>query len=88
MNQRVQSINDAQDVFLGVAWVLPAEKRLFQLFPYIVHMDGVEDTNKEKQTLFTAAAHDANGHICSHSCVPFCQISVGRKSNVWERSGL
>jgi hypothetical protein len=47
-------------VFLGVAWVLPAEKRLFQLFPYV---DGVEDTNKEKQTLFTATAHDATGNM-------------------------
>jgi hypothetical protein len=63
MNRCAQGINDAQDVFLGVAWVLPAEKRLFQLFPYIVHMDGVEDTNNEKQTLFTATARDANGNM-------------------------
>jgi hypothetical protein len=57
-------IQDTQDVFLGVAWVLLAEKRLFNLFPYVlVHMDGVEDTNNEKRTLFTATGCDANGNM-------------------------
>jgi hypothetical protein len=41
MNHRAQGLSDSQDVFLGVAWVLPAEKRLFQLFPIVVHMDCV-----------------------------------------------
>jgi hypothetical protein len=63
MNRRAQGIYDTQDVFLGVAWVLPVEKCRFQLFPYVVHMDGVEDTNNEKRTLFTATARDANGNM-------------------------
>lgn len=63
MNRRAHGIQDTQDVFLGVAWVLPPEKRLFQLFPFVVHMDGVEDTNNEKRTLFTATGHDANGKM-------------------------
>jgi hypothetical protein len=68
MNRRAQGIHDTQDVFLGVAWVLPAEKRLFHLFPYVVHMDGVEDTNNEKRTLFTATGRDANGNMFTLLC--------------------
>jgi hypothetical protein len=63
MNRLAQGIRDTQDVFLGVAWVLPAEKRLFNLFPYVIHMDGVEDTNNKKRTLFTATGRDANGNM-------------------------
>jgi hypothetical protein len=64
MNRLAQGIHDTQDVFLGVAWVLPTEKCLFNLFPYVVHMDGVvEDTNNEKRTLFTATGRDANGNM-------------------------
>jgi hypothetical protein len=64
MNRLAQGIHDTQDVFLGVAWVLPTEKCLFNLFPFVVHMDGVvEDTNNEKRTLFTATGRDANGNM-------------------------
>jgi hypothetical protein len=64
MNRLAQGIHDTQDVFLGMAWVLPTEKCLFNLFPYVVHMDGVEDTNNEKRTLFTATTgRDANGNM-------------------------
>jgi hypothetical protein len=31
-NHRAQGLGNSQDVFLGVAWVLPREKRLLQLF--------------------------------------------------------
>jgi hypothetical protein len=58
MNRRAQGIDDAQDVFLAVAWVLPAEKRLFQLFPFVLHLDSVEDTNNEKRPLFTVTGRD------------------------------
>jgi hypothetical protein len=63
INQHAQGIQDTQDVFLGVAWVLPAEKHLFNLFPCIVHMDGVEDTNNEKRTLFTDTGCGTNGNM-------------------------
>jgi hypothetical protein len=33
MNRCAQGINDAQEVFLGVAWVLPAEKLFSNSFP-------------------------------------------------------
>jgi hypothetical protein len=85
-------IQDTQDVFLGVAWVLPAEKHLFNLFPYVVHMDGVEDTNNEKRTLFTATCCDANGNmfmiLCDFlpnqcACFFFDGISECFSLNVW-----
>lgn len=44
MNRRAQGLVDSQDILLAVAWVLPAEKHLFHLFPYVVHIDGVEES--------------------------------------------
>jgi hypothetical protein len=63
MNRRAQGIDDTQDVFLAVAWVLPAEKRLFQLFPFVLHLDSVEDTNNEKRPLFTVTGRDSMGNM-------------------------
>jgi hypothetical protein len=60
-NHRAQGLGDSQDVFLGVAWVLPGEKRLLQLFPFAIHMDCVEDTNNEKRSLFTATGRASMG---------------------------
>jgi hypothetical protein len=61
MNHHAQGLQDSQDVFLGVAWVLPGEKHLLQLFPYVIHIDCVEDTNNEKRSLFTATGRDSSG---------------------------
>jgi hypothetical protein len=63
MNQRAQGLVDSQDILLAVAWVLPAEKHLFHLFPYVVHIDGIEDTNNEKWPLFTLTGRDSMGNM-------------------------
>ena len=54
-------LTNAQHLMLAIAWVIPQEKRLFNLYPEVIFMDITSDTNKEKQTLFTITGKTASG---------------------------
>ena len=55
-------VDDCQDLLLAYAWVLPEERRQFELYPFVVHIDGTNSTNKESRPLVTVTGRDALGN--------------------------
>jgi hypothetical protein len=55
-------LHDNQELLLAVAWVLPAERRQFQCFPNVIHIDTTSDTNKEQRPLLTVTGRDSEGN--------------------------
>jgi hypothetical protein len=60
--QELQLTND-QQLMIGCAWVTPNEKRLFQMFPEVVHVDATADTNNENRPLTTITIRDSRGNV-------------------------
>ena len=58
----MRRVDDSQDLLLAFAWVLPEEHRQFSLYPFVVHIDGTNSTNKESRPLVTVTGRDALGH--------------------------
>jgi hypothetical protein len=54
-------LENSQKLMIGCAWIHPKEKRLFQLFPEVVHVDSTADTNKEGRPLLTMTGRDSSG---------------------------
>ena len=48
---------------MGIAWVIPCEKRLFEMFPQVVLVDTTNDTNNEGRPLLTMTGKDSNGKM-------------------------
>ena len=46
---------------MAVAWVIPCERKLFEMFPEVVKVDCTNDTNNENRPLLTVTAKDSNG---------------------------
>jgi hypothetical protein len=46
---------------IGCAWLLPEEKRLFCLFPEVLHIDATACTNREDCPLLTITGRDSRG---------------------------
>ena len=55
-------VDDCQDLLLAYAWVLPEERRQFELYPFVVHIDGTNSTNKESRPLVTVTGRDGLGN--------------------------
>jgi len=60
-HRKLLEVRDDQKLMMGLAWVLPLEKELLNLFPEVIFVDVIADTNKEERPLFTATAKDSNG---------------------------
>ena len=50
-------------MLIAVVWILPEEKRLFNMYPEVLYIDVTSDTNKEKRPLFTITGRTALGII-------------------------
>ena len=48
---------------MGFAWVIPRERRIFNLFPEIMTVNTVASTNKENRPLLTITGKDSNGKM-------------------------
>ena len=48
-------------MLIAVVWILPEEKRLFNMYPEVLYIDVTSDTNKEKRPLFTITGRTALG---------------------------
>ena len=48
LHQAALMVEDKQDLMIGCAWVIPAEKCLFKMFGDVLHIDCMADTNVEK----------------------------------------
>ena len=59
----IMDLNSAQHLMIAIAWVLPKEKRLFNLYPEVLFIDITSDTNKEKRPLLTVTAKTALGSM-------------------------
>lgn len=58
-----QKLNSTQNLFMAIAWVTPQEKKYFPMFPEVIFIDCVEDTNNEKRPLLTITGRDAHGEM-------------------------
>jgi MULE transposase domain len=67
-----QGLLPSQDIMLALAWVLPFDKKLFNLFPFVIHLDSTNATNRENRPLFTMSLRDTFGkqHIFFRALIP------------------
>jgi hypothetical protein len=52
-----------QDLMIGCAWTIPAEKCLFKTFSEVLHIDCTADTNQEDRPFLTITGRDSNGNM-------------------------
>ena len=62
-NRSNRNLTNEQNLLVALAWVVPSERRLFQLFPETLFVDSVEDTNNEGRPLLTMSGCDSNGKM-------------------------
>ena len=55
-------LTDKQDLMSACGQVLTREKKLFQMFPQVVHVDTNSDTNNKNQPLVTITSRDTKGN--------------------------
>ena len=60
-HQDVMELTSAQHLMIAICWVLPQEKRLFDLYPEVLFIDITSDSNKEKRPLFTVTGRTTAG---------------------------
>ena len=56
-------VMENQDLMIGLAWVLPIKKQFFTLFPEVIYVDVIKDTNKDDRPLLTVTGKDSNGKM-------------------------
>ena len=54
-------IKEHQKMLITIVWILPEEKRLFNMYLEVLYIDVTSDTNKEKRPLFTITGRTALG---------------------------
>ena len=52
-----------QNLLIALAWVVPEERRMFELFPETLFVDSTEDTNNEGRPLFTMGGCTSEGKM-------------------------
>ena len=62
-NRSNRNLSNEQNLLVALAWVVPSERRLFELFPETLFVDSVEDTNNEGRPLLTMSGCDSNGKM-------------------------
>ena len=50
-----------QLLLMAVVWVIPCERKLFEMFPEVIKVDCTNDTNNESRPLLTMTGKDSNG---------------------------
>ena len=60
-HKNVMELTSAQHLMIAICWVLPHEKRLFDLYPEVLFIDITSDSNKEKRPLFTVTGRTSAG---------------------------
>jgi hypothetical protein len=54
-------LSNEQELMIGCTWLLPEEKRLFCLFPEVIHIESISCTNREDHPLLTITYRDSRG---------------------------
>ena len=57
------NLSNEQNLMVGIACVIPNERRLFHLYPETIFVDCVEDTNNEGRPLLTMAGCDSSNKM-------------------------
>ena len=57
------SVEDNKSLFIGLAWVIPMEQKLFHHFPEVICVDTTSHTNKDKRPLLTVSGRDTHGKM-------------------------
>jgi MULE transposase domain len=59
--RNASNFDNHRQALIAFAWVLPFEMKQFQLFPFVLHIDGTKCTNQEQRVLFTCTGRDSMG---------------------------
>jgi len=51
------------NLFMAIAWVVPSERRMLELYHDTLCVDATEDTNKEGRPLLTIGGCDSSGRV-------------------------
>ena len=62
-SRNAANCTEQQKLMMGFAWVLPCERRLFEMFPEVLTVDCTSDTNNESRPLLTMNGKDSNGKM-------------------------
>ena len=62
-SRNAANCTEEQNLMLGFTWVLPCERRLFEMFPEVLTIDCTADTNNEGRPLLTMNGKDSNGKM-------------------------
>ena len=57
------SVQHNKSLFIGLAWVIPMEQKLFHHFPEVICVDTTSHTNKDKRPLLTVSGRDTHGKM-------------------------
>ena len=62
-NRSNRNFQKNQNLFMVLAWVVPSERRMLELYPDTLFVDATEDTNKEGRPLLTIGGCDSSGKM-------------------------
>ena len=63
LGRKSLNCTDQHNFSMVVAWVISTERSLLTLFPEVVFVDDVKDTNKECRPLLMISGKDTNGKV-------------------------
>ena len=58
-----RNLQKDQNLFMTLAWAVPSERRMLELYPDTLFVDATEDTNKEGRPLLTIGGCDSSGKM-------------------------
>ena len=61
--QRAQNLDSTQKYVIALAWILPKERQLFNIFPEVITVDTVHSTNNKTRPMLTIGGKDSNGKM-------------------------
>jgi len=63
-----RKLSKYQNLLVAMAWIVPAERRLFMLYPETLFVDTVEDTDNEGSPLLLMGGCDGNDKMFTFLC--------------------
>ena len=62
-HREICNLGNDQSLMIAIAFVQPEELKMFQLFPFVMHIDCTADTNVEQRPLLTVCGRTSHGKM-------------------------